>query len=433
MAFLGLFSGKDTTKELEKIELLLEKGLKEKALAKMESLQKRVKQAELKETEALLGKIHHVFKRDYLEKSALMEQRKLYHEAVEWVSMALDFCHSDAEIQDLLDKKNQLVNLTETIEEEMEVQLEESIEPSHETEQEIDDDNHFDALAHMLIPEVAEYYLKQPQEFKAAYLTFNRGFAEHTLDLLEHLLEEKPEEPVYLFEKARCLMNMEKYEAAQGHFEKVWDFFGDKPLDLAGTFSIPYLWAACCLHLKQAEKVVDRLLNLSSPDRRDPNLTLIIGIALDQAGRKQEVVTLFTRAIKTFDIPDFSFHLGRILDEEGEWQNAIQVLEKLITPSCSSGQCYGPPLHLPSLHLLVNIYLNHDVALDRVEELLIHGDRRLRGQASRQHLLDWSKYHEKRGNHVLSLEAAKFAEKCSEEVPALDETPQLDKGESAVL
>ena len=111
----------------------------------------------------------------------------------------------------------------------------------------------------------------------------------------------------------------------------------------------------------------------------------------------------------------------------------MQVLEKVISPSCASGGCYAPPLHFPSLHLLISLYLKQGVGLKRVEQLLIEGDRKLRGRRSREHLLLWAAYYSQSGDEEMAEEVREAAETAAEGLLMQDEGPRIESGDSAVL
>jgi hypothetical protein len=184
--------------------------------------------------------------------------------------------------------------------------------------------------------------------------------------------------------------------------------------------------------LNEPEKVLERCHRMISVKNGNPNLMLLIGISLGDTGHPEEAVDLLLEMSKRNDMPEFIYYAARILNAEGEWKNAISVLEKKVTPSCVTGQCYAPPMHLPSLHLLVSIYVEHKVGLERAHELLVEGGRRLHGYPSKEHLIAWARYFEATGEEKLAKQAYEDAESAIDGQP-LEDAPQIDMGDSAVL
>jgi len=444
MALFGLFSGKkDLFSDLYKIEGLLAKGNKTKAYRRMESLRKNLDTESLGKTQELYLKIQDSFREEYLLKAKTVEDKGLFADAAEWVGMAADFCPDKQQRETLLDRQDTLLDkdeaLEQVVEEDVDVPVcrvqEENISIS------VNEEEHLEALFNMFKPEIASYYHDLPQKHREAVAALYRGESDSFLTQADELLKtfedayalpEASCDAVILLERARTLMAQGHYEEARVDLDKIWDFFGTDSLDLAGNTSIPFLWSDCSLQLNEPDKVLDRCHAMISVKNGNPNLILLIGIALGDTGHPEEAVDLLLEMSKRNDMPEFIYYAARILNAEGEWKNAISVLEKKVTPSCVTGQCYAPPMHLPSLHLLVSIYVEHKVGLERAHELLVEGGRRLRGYPSKEHLTLWAHYFEATGEEKLAKQAYEDAEAAMEGQPQED-APQIDMGDSAVL
>ncbi|PIE91288.1 MAG: hypothetical protein CR997_01735 [Acidobacteria bacterium] len=422
----GLFAKKDVTKAIGKIEKLFEKGYKGKAIEKAEALEKDANESELSTIRGLKRQIEASLIDEYLSKADAMVKKGCTDEAIEWMDMALDYIsdpHQKKEVE------NQIQQLS--VLEEEEDQPESEVAPEEMPTEAQDRDAYFETLINMLKDEYLESCQALPEAFQQAYVLSHSGQYRKALELLNSLSVEGDPVPMIEFEKARCLMALEAYGEARTVCEQVWDEFGNESIDLAEAVSIPVLWTECCLQQKDPVAIIEKVGELAAPRKGNPALTLLVSFAFEMDEQFEEAVDLLSRAIRRFDDPNFSYHLARILNDQGEWENAAQVLESAITPSCS-GSCYGPPLHFPSLHMLIGIYLTDDRALEAAGKLLNEGDKKLMGRKSKEHLLLWSAYHEKTGNTEWAAKARTMAESAASGIGSGD-TPQIEAGDQAVL
>ena len=150
---------------------------------------------------------------------------------------------------------------------------------------------------------------------------------------------------------------------------------------------------------------------LADPARGVAHLTLAFAGALEQLGRLEEAVEVLAPARKAFaGNPWFPFHLARTLDELGDWEEASEILEQSIAPSCTTGSCNAPPKHLPSIRYLIALYLGHHEQGERVGELLVHLETALEGRMVGEDLRMVAAYHRMQGNERLAAEAEAAAE-----------------------
>ena len=222
----------------------------------------------------------------------------------------------------------------------------------------LDADAAFGTLVETLGEDVAHEYAARPEAFRAAYLALNAGRFEEARAALDALVEAAPDDPVYRLERGRARLLAGDPAGARADFEAVWERWGDAPLDLAGRFSLPVLWAQALLDLGEAEPVVERLAGLVESSRDDPELPLLYGRALLATGRLAEARAVLAQAAGWFPRdPDLPLLLAEALAKLGRRRDAIACLEAAIAPSCSTGDCNAPPLHPPSLQRLVALYV----------------------------------------------------------------------------
>jgi tetratricopeptide (TPR) repeat protein len=222
----------------------------------------------------------------------------------------------------------------------------------------LDSEAAFGTLVETLGEDVAHEYAGRPEAFRAAYLALNAGRFDEAREALDALVEAAPDDPVYRLERGRARLLAGDPAGARTDFEAVWESWGDEPLDLAGRFSLPVLWAQALLDLGEAEPVVERLADLVETSHDDPELPLLYGRALLATDRLAEARAALAEAAGWFPRdPDLPLLLAEALARLGRRRDAIACLEAAIAPSCATGDCNAPPLHPPSLHRLVALYV----------------------------------------------------------------------------
>ena len=436
---MGLFDrlfGKDPEKELERAEALLGQNDAEKAL----KIAQKVAAANpaMARAEKLVTRI-----RMYLvaEFTALGEKAEVAGNpanAAEWLEIALKYVEDGAKRAELEQKIRTLyldANEEDAPEFEEAPKPARAAEPEAEAEIGLDPEIHYMTLVGMLESSHAERYESRPEAFIRAYLDLNEHRVEAAAVALDGLLDEAGGDPVYLLERARCALMTGDSEKARECLEKAWPALGDEDLDLAGSLSVPGLWADAMLRLEKPRAVIERLEKLADPTMGREFLCLHYGRALEMDKRLEEAAEHFRRASIKFERkPWFVLHHADVLEELGQWQQAIQRLEKLVAPSCASGQC-GVPKHLPSIRRLADLYLTHKVQPQRAKELINHVAAALNGNLTHEDFLLLAEYHTLTGNAEAAEEARMRAAETEGAGPQLAEAaiPKMESGEKAVI
>lgn len=442
MGLFGIFSKPNHSKELDKLAGHIANGQREKAHRILARLEKDLRSKgdaffEVVEKDVytdLRGQLYAQFRDEYREKATRLEKQGDIASAIDWLGMALDFCDTtelDNEVREEIERLNS-ISIKETSH-----AGESELSPVKgysevQNEPEDDPEGQFEALIEMMKPHVSKWYRDQDSVFVSAFLKLQLGDFEGALAEFEELVDPDTSSPALDLEMARCLILSKRYSDAIPLLEKIWDVFGDEPMDLAESVSVPALWSECKLRIHEWDDLVQRVEEQAKPEGGDAGTSLAYGLALDHLNRTEQAVEHFHGAAKRFQLPDFAFHLARILNREGEWQSSVTLLEKQLAPSCQTG-CHAGPLHFPSLHLLVDILIEHRVGWDRAEDLLRIGDRRLQGFKSRDHLLAWSRFLDasERGQEAESLRQQ--AEKLDPMKAQQQGIPQVKAGDDAVL
>lgn len=233
-------------------------------------------------------------------------------------------------------------------------------------------DGAFDVLAGMLDDALADRYYDQPESFRQAVVILHEGKTDEALAVLDSLVEGSPEEPALRLERGKGRLIHGDAEGARADFDVAWRHLGDGHLDLAGSQSLPGLWAEASLEAGDPEAVIARLAEESDPRRTGVDVVLPFARALMDAEKFDAARTYLELAAQTYPKkPDFAFLLSIVLDGQGQRPRAIEVLEASVAPSCASGNCAAPPKHLPSLRALTRLLLEED-ELERARAYLMH-------------------------------------------------------------
>ena len=136
--------------------------------------------------------------------------------------------------------------------------------------------------------------------------------------------------------------------------------------------------------------------------------------ALEHANRREEAIELLAPARKAFPgNPWFPYHLARNLDELGDGEEAAEVLEKSVAPSCATGACAAPPKHIPSIRYLIALYLGQQREPERARELLDHLEQGLQGNLQAEDLRLLAAFHRQQGDERAASAAEEAAEKIT--------------------
>ncbi len=392
MGLFDRFFSSDPSKEIQKIEGLLNDGDNEKALKLAQRLEK--KNPAMQEAQVLLAKSLDAMACGFLEKASRSESAGALSDAADWIEIALDYVPQEEKRTALKEKINLLRQQDEeNSEPESAVGPAKAKKPVAVEDHDVDEEIHYVTLIGMLAPEVASLYEERDAQFRAAYIALNSGDAEQARIGFEALLQENQNDPVLRLERARCALILEDPEVAQADLEIAWPSLGDEPLDLAGSISVPYLWGHAMMKMKKTLAIVDRLGEQARPSNDFPGLSLMYATALEQSEMYEPAVKFLVEAVKKFEtMPDFPYLLAIVFDRQGDWEQAIHCLEGAIAPSCAVG-CAAPPKHLPSLRLLTSLYLSNNHQPKRAKELLTFIAQTTNGQLRREDYLLLAEYH----------------------------------------
>ena len=431
MGLLNFFK-KDPAKDLGKAEELLNNGDAQEALSLAERILKKGNQAFHQRATKLADEARQKLIDSDLKNANRMEAEGSFAEAADWVKLALEHVyqpqqreHLEQRIDDLLAQQE---NPTSPVA---------ALHTQPHDEMAMDLDTHFHTLIGMLEPNVTERYETQPQEFRIAYLALNSGKAPEATQILQQLLQANPEDPVILFELGRASLLDGDAQQALLCFEKAWPTFGWEFLDSAKTLSIPALWADCMLCLNDPTPILHKFESQRDFVRENPDLSHRYALALEGSERYQDAFDFLLHASKKFERnSNFPYHLAMVLRKMEQPERAAVCLETAIAPSCQSGTCSAPPLHPPSLRLLILLYLEQAHNQARVKELFTHLARALHGQFSAEDYQLLRRYHEQTGDLAAAAEATANAERLSLSGTSRQESatiPNTMASEKAVL
>ncbi|MEM7480398.1 MAG: hypothetical protein AAF481_04435 [Acidobacteriota bacterium] len=277
-----------------------------------------------------------------------------------------------------------------------------------------DDETLYATFIDMLSPAVAGRYDDRPRPFRRALVHLNEGrFAEASAGF-EDLVAADPGDPVLRLERGRCRLATGEAAGAREDFDIAWETFGDTPLDRAGDLSVPRLWTEAALEAGDSEAVVERLADplLENPANSGPELAELFGVALLNLERLDEARDFLAAAAQQYPrTPAFPYLLARALEALELKDQAVACLETAIAPSCASGNCSKPPLHLPSTRALARLYLDQEPPnLARADQLLglIYGARKGHFKATDLRLI--ARHRELSGDQEGAEEARRAAE-----------------------
>lgn len=434
MGLMNLFR-KDAAKELGRAEAWLAGGDPVRALETARRFLDDRDAAHRTRATALVQQARDALVAQAQTRAASAEQAGDLADAADWLHAALQHLGPGAQ-------QAELEARVEALEARAEQQrLEDLRRADEETvempEYELDLEAHYGMLVDTLVEEVAERYEDQTPELQQALVDLNEGRVEAAREALEDLAARSPADPVLRFERGRCRLLQGDHAGAREDFEAAWPVFGDEPLDLAGSLSVPGLWAEAALGEGDAQAVLDRLEELAHPSDGPADLTGLYGQALIAAGDLPKARRWLAVAREHHPgRPDFSHDLAYVLDALGERSLAIQCLETAVAPSCATGNCARPPLHLPSLRALAILHLEEGGDLNRVEDLLAWMRQAQRGRLGAEDQRILARLHERKGDPQAAEAALAEARRLEAEQPSVPAAgapvPQMGAGRAAL-
>jgi tetratricopeptide (TPR) repeat protein len=408
MGFLDRIFKKDPGEQLERARRLLQDGEALRALGIVSRL------AEEEWTQAaaareLLGEARAQVISNARERARQAEADGYPEDALEWLEGAME--HATATEQEALEREMERLHGA------LEARAEEEYEPEPEVEEpeeapfELDAEGYFDTLLGTLSDRVVKQYAQRSPEFREAFVALNGGDPRGAQAILNQLVEREPEDPIVRFERGRCHLMLGDHEAAQQDFEAAWKRLGNEPLDLNGQLSVPLLWAETLLVQNRPWPVIERLEEAAQPESGNPELTSHYAEALLQAEAWERARDFLMGAVSHFPGQTrFSFFLATALHRLDQREVAIDCLEAAIAPSCATGNCNRPPMHLPAMRLLTELHLETG-ELERARELI---DLAVIGQRGERQGADYAllaRYHEARGESEEAQRAAAEAQR----------------------
>ena len=372
MGFLTSLFGSDPTKDLERADRLLSEGEARRALELAQRVLDGGRLTDSSPAREMVDRAREAVIRDAFERAATAETSEYWDDAAEWLEGVFDVLDDerrhDVEKRhaDLLEKARQAA-----IEPEIDLEAYGSSRGMLAEDPEIASENLYDTLVDMLEDGIALQYRAQSGAFEKAFLAFHDGEFSTARELYELLVNDDPGNTVARFERGRCRLHDGDAARALEDFEAVWRELGNDSLDRAATLSVPGLWAEAQLALGETTGILERLKDLARPELGRAEVVLPFAQALALGERFEEAEHYLRRAIGSFpSIPDLPLLYASVLARLERRGDAIQCLEAAIAPSCSTGNCQRPPMHLPSIRTLIAWRLEAGDDLERVRALL---------------------------------------------------------------
>ncbi|MCG8455044.1 MAG: tetratricopeptide repeat protein [Holophagales bacterium] len=425
---MGMFDrlfGSDPKKDLAKAEEWLERKRPDKALELAKRVLSNEQLADPERARSVLARARALLVENALAMAAEAEESEYFEDAAEWVERALEQVEGEPRTE-LEKRRLDLLDRARRAEEEPALAL-----GAVSDEEEVEGpppDAHFDALVDMFDEAVASAYRQQDGAFKMAYVALHAGRAEEAvaaLATLDSLVAESPDDPVLRFERGRARLFQGEAVGAREDFEVAWESWGDAYLDRAGSLSVASLWAEALLELEEPAPILERLERAARPENGQADLSLPFARALLAAGALDQAEAFLQRAAARFQNPDFSLLLGQVQASAERRDEAVATLEAAIAPSCATGNCAKPPLHVPTARFLAALHLADD-RTDRVEDLLAHVAHRLGGRLGWEDYRLMAELHRRKGDEEAASEAAAEAERIRELVASRPEKGELE-------
>lgn len=379
MAFLNRWLGSSPEKLLAKASRHLRSGRPAEALALARQAAAQGSAGSRPEADRMIEDARRGLIEHALEQAGKAEASEYLDDAIEWLQIAAG--ETEAEERDVIDKKIAALEQQAADPDEWaeilgtSARIETAEGPAAAPGIE-DLDERFEAILGTLEEPIAELFQGRDESFRRSLVWIEEGHGGEALEVLGELLEASPDDPILHLTRGRALLQTGILDTAKNDFETAWAILGNDPLDRSGHFSVPSLWAEVALALHVEEELVERVgdLAVASIDgsaAADQPLVISVIEALLSLGRNEEARDLALTASQRFPgEPELARLLAVALFRLEARDNAIGYLEKAIAPSCSSGSCSRPPLHLPSVRTLATMYLESQIGDDRVEELI---------------------------------------------------------------
>lgn len=441
-----LFGKKDPAADLDAAEAALERGDGVRALELARragrgaagELATRARETAERARETIIASA--------LATAAEREEAELHDEAADWLEIALDHVTDDAERHRLEARREALLDLHEAAQRpatpvrERDPGASDRDDPDAPETAELELDEHYELLVDMLRPDVAARYRDRSESFRRACVALSESATDVALPLFDAELETAPDDAVARLERGRCHLLAGDAEAARVDLEAAWEELGDEPLDDGGALSVPELWAQALHALERPAEIAERLEPLVESTDDRPDLAEHYAAALLALGRDADAESFLDLAARRYPGRSaFPLLFAGLLARQDRRDDAIDLLEAAVAPSCATGNCAKPPLHPPSLRALAELHLGSSPPrLDRVGTLLSLLARARRGRLTAADQLVVARYRDATGDTEgaaeARAEAARLAEReaAGETFAAPGAAPRLGGGESVL-
>ena len=430
MGWLDRLLKKDPAEELERARGWLADGDAVRALESARRLERSRDMAVRSQAASLLQQARDALVARTLDNARTAEKAGDPADAADWIRAALQHLGEGVQQAELEARLEVLERQIESAPPSTLTGVEKHDEPEPAAF-ELDLETRYEMLVGMFTDEMARRYENPSPELRQAVVDVNEGHAEVAVGRLDELVARNPASPVLHFERGRARLMLAQWAGAREDLEAAWSRLGDEPVDRAGGLSVPLLWAEAALGQGDPGAVLDRLREPAAPEARNPDLSALYTRALLESGRRDEARDLLIRLRELYpERQDFPHALADLLAAEGQHGAAIRVLELAVKPSCATGRCSKPPLHLPSLRLLTELYLEAKGPLSRIEELMVWiSYAQGGGLAPRDHRMA-ARYHELTGDTRSAEEARRKAEEMEREArQKVEHHPQVPGGD----
>ncbi|MCB1034103.1 MAG: tetratricopeptide repeat protein, partial [Acidobacteria bacterium] len=352
MAFLGRLFRRDPRQTLQKAEEWLARGQGVRALHAAEDVAREAEGSLLEEAEDLVRRSHEAIMTNALKEATLSKNVGDWQEAADWLHTALEHCPDE-------ERQEEIRGLREALLRRAKAEAEEStgvVLAATDESPLADDEIVYEMLVASFAPEVQELYEDRPEDFRRAVVTMHGGAPEAALEILERLLAKQPQDPVLRLEAGQCRLALGKAVEAREDFEAVEATFGETFLDAGERVSVPVLLATAMLEAGRPAELLERFEGRVDLDQGSRALGQLWSRALLESEQTEEALSAYLTLANRFPgDAELAFEVAQILDAEGYEEEAIARLERVVAPSCSTGNCSRPALFLPAARLLASL------------------------------------------------------------------------------
>ncbi len=366
MAFLSRVFRRDPRRLLHKAEGWLRDGQGVRALHAAENVVEGAEGRILEEAEDLARRAHAAIMNRALQEAKLSKEAGDLREAADWMGTAADHCDDEAQRTEIGNLRAAMLERAGRADE---IALEE--DPGDGEEPLGDEEIAYEMLAGTFSPQIADLYNQRPAELRAAVVAFHGGSPTEALSILENLLAEDPDDPVFRLEAGQCRLAMGQMEAAQSDFEAAGEALGDDALDAAGSLSIPFLLATTLFEGGKSKELLTRFEEDIDLEKGPAELGRLWARALLEEGRDAEALeAMLILGNRSPADAELAFELSTVLEVQGYEEEAIARLERVVAPGCSTGSCNRGALFLPAARRLAALYLKGERNPQRAGEVL---------------------------------------------------------------